>query len=228
MKTLQKLTIMYNAVIQRIKIIYETLGLTQSHFSKQCDLSQSTVNGWYRLNKIPSVDAIKSIVAAYPNISLDWLILGEGDMYNEQNTIMENEVIQRINQMLKEMNISVSELATRIGKPQTTVNNWLIAKRKPQMDFIFQILNSFENVSAEWLLRGEGNMFKSNNNVNNINNSNVVNGNGNSNISQNNGGVVVKKGLSAKLIAALLRGCPKREEQDEMIQELDDFVKNNS
>lgn len=219
---------MYNDVILRIKTVYETLGLKQSHFAKQCDLSQSTVNGWYRLNKIPSVDAIKSIVVAYPNISLDWLILGEGDMYNEQNTTLENAVIQRIKEILKEMNISVSELATRIGKPQTTVNNLLMEKRKPQMDFIFQILNTFEDVSAEWLLRGEGNMFKFNNNVNNVNNSNVVNGNGNSNISQNNGGVVVKKGLSAKLIAALLRGCPKREEQDEMIQELDEFVKNNS
>lgn len=219
---------MYNDVILRIKTVYETLGLKQSHFAKKCDLSQSTVNGWYRLNKMPSVDAIKSIVVAYPNISLDWLILGEGDMYNEQNTTLENAVIQRIKEILKEMNISVSELATRIGKPQTTVNNLLMEKRKPQMDFIFQILNTFEDVSAEWLLRGEGNMFKFNNNVNNVNNSNVVNGNGNSNISQNNGGVVVKKGLSAKLIAALLRGCPKREEQDEMIQELDEFVKYNS
>lgn len=219
---------MYNAVIQRIKIIYETLGLKQSYFAKQCDLSQSTVNGWYRLNKMPTIDAIKSILVAYPNISLDWLILGEGNMYNEQNTTVESAVIQRINQILKEKNISVSELATRIGKPQNTVDSLLMEKRKPQMDFIFQILNTFEDVSAEWLLRGEGNMFKSNNNVNNVNNSNIVNGNGNSNISQNNGGVVVKKGLSAKLIAALLRGCPKREEQDEMIQELDDFVKNNA
>ena len=91
---------MYNDVILRIKTVYETLGLKQSHFAKKCDLSQSTVNGWYRLNKIPSVDAIKSIVSTYPNISLDWLILGEGDMYNEQNTIinssLKNSVLCRI------------------------------------------------------------------------------------------------------------------------------------
>ena len=220
MKTLQKLTIMYNAVIQRIKIIYETLGLTQSHFSKQCNLSQSTVNGWYRLNKIPSVDAIKSIVAAYPNISLDWLILGEGDMYNEQNTIMENAVIQRIKEMLKEMNISVSELATRIGKPQTTVNNWLIAKRKPQMDFIFQILNSFEDVSAEWLLRGEGEMIKNISSNVNAGVNNYIGGNVTSNVS-NVGSDTHKLTWVARMVAAIVRACPDRDVQDKIINEIE-------
>lgn len=211
---------MYNAVIQRIKIIYETLGLTQSHFSKQCNLSQSTVNGWYRLNKIPSVDAIKSIVAAYPNISLDWLILGEGDMYNEQNTIMENAVIQRIKEMLKEMNISVSELATRIGKPQTTVNNWLIAKRKPQMDFIFQILNSFEDVSAEWLLRGEGEMIKNISSNVNAGVNNYIGGNVTSNVS-NVGSDTHKLTWVARMVAAIVRACPDRDVQDKIINEIE-------
>lgn len=217
---------MYNAVIQRIKIIYETLGLTQSHFSKQCNLSQSTVNGWYRLNKIPSVDAIKSIVAAYPNISLDWLILGEGDMYNEQNTTMENEVIQRIKEMLKEMNISVSELATRIGKPQTTVNNWLIAKRKPQMDFIFQILNSFENVSAEWLLRGEGEMIKNNSSNVNAGVNNYIGGNVTSNVS-NVGNDSHKLTWVARMVAAIVRACPDRDVQDKIINEIEKVNMNN-
>ena len=211
---------MYNAVIQRIKIIYETLGLTQSHFSKQCNLSQSTVNGWYRLNKIPSVDAIKSIVAAYPNISLDWLILGEGDMYNEQNTTVESAVIQRINQILKEKNISVSELATRIGKPQTTVNNWLIAKRKPQMDFIFQILNSFEDVSAEWLLRGEGEMIKNNSSNVNAGVNNYIGGNVTSNVS-NVGSDTHKLTWVARMVAAIVRACPDRDVQDKIINEIE-------
>lgn len=217
---------MYNAVIQRIKIVYETLGLTQSHFSKQCNLSQSTVNGWYRLNKIPSVDAIKSIVAVYPNISLDWLILGEGDMYNEQNTTMENEVIQRIKEMLKEMNISVSELATRIGKPQTTVNNWLIAKRKPQMDFIFQILNSFENVSAEWLLRGEGEMIKNNSSNVNAGVNNYIGGNVTSNVS-NVGNDSHKLTWVARMVAAIVRACPDRDVQDKIINEIEKVNMNN-
>lgn len=217
---------MYNAVIQRIKTVYETLGLTQSRFSKQCNLSQSTVNGWYRLNKIPSVDAIKSIVAAYPNISLDWLILGEGDMYNEQNTTMENEVIQRIKEMLKEMNISVSELATRIGKPQTTVNNWLIAKRKPQMDFIFQILNSFENVSAEWLLRGEGEMIKNNSSNVNAGVNNYIGGNVTSNVS-NVGNDSHKLTWVARMVAAIVRACPDRDVQDKIINEIEKVNMNN-
>ena len=217
---------MYNAVIQRIKIIYETLGLTQSHFSKQCNLSQSTVNGWYRLNKIPSVDAIKSIVAVYPNISLDWLILGEGDMYNEQNTIMENAVIQRIKEMLKEMNISVSELATRIGKPQTTVNNWLIAKRKPQMDFIFQILNSFEDVSAEWLLRGEGEMIKNISSNVNAGVNNYIGGNVTSNVS-NVGSDTHKLTWVARMVAAIVRACPDRDVQDKIINEIEKVNMNN-
>lgn len=217
---------MYNAVIQRIKIIYETLGLKQSHFAKQCDLSQSTVNGRYRLNKIPSVDAIKSILVAYPNISLDWLILGEGNMYNEQNTTLENEVIQRIKEMLKEMNISVSELATRIGKPQTTVNNWLIAKRKPQMDFIFQILNSFENVSAEWLLRGEGEMIKNNSSNVNAGVNNYIGGNVTSNVS-NVGNDSHKLTWVARMVAAIVRACPDRDVQDKIINEIEKVNMNN-
>ena len=55
---------------------------------------------------------------------------------------------------------SVREFAELIGVKQVTLNQQLAGDRKLSLDIISSILNSFENISAEWLLRGVGDMYK--------------------------------------------------------------------
>lgn len=68
-------------------------------------------------------------------------------------------MLQRIKHIIEEKAKSVSEFAEIIGIPQTTLNNQLLGKRSLSLDVVISISNSFEDISTDWLLRGEGNMY---------------------------------------------------------------------
>lgn len=72
---------------------------------------------------------------------------------------MKNSVLQRINDIISNYNISKNAFSNKIGMEQTTVNNQLLGKRGISIDLVLSTLNSFPEVSAEWLLRGTGNML---------------------------------------------------------------------
>lgn len=83
-------------------------------------------------------------------------------------------MIERVTDVVKLKAKSVREFAESIGVKQVTLNQQLNGDRKLSLDTISAILNSFEDISAEWLLRGEGEMYKSENKNNNIDESQFV------------------------------------------------------
>lgn len=54
-----------------------------------------------------------------------------------------------------------NSIAKKLGTSQTNVSNYVNKGVKPGWDFIVALLQLFPDVSAEWLLRGEGTMLKS-------------------------------------------------------------------
>lgn len=74
---------------------------------------------------------------------------------------MEEDLIFRIKQIVRERaSGNVSQCARHINIEQTRLNNCLIGKRKPSLDICARILTAFPDISAEWLMRGEGPMHK--------------------------------------------------------------------
>lgn len=55
------------------------------------------------------------------------------------------------------------EFALQVGIKQQTINNYTKGKRTVSLDAIIAILTAYEDVSAEWLLRGKGEMLISDN-----------------------------------------------------------------
>lgn len=133
---------------------------------------------------------------------------------------MESAVIQRVIEFMKFNKLNKTEFSKALNLPQPTVNQWLNFKAKTPLSFIVAMLESFENLSAEWLMRGNGAMIKDD--ANNISSSNIVNGNDNNNINQTCSQSATRK-LSARLIASALRGCKNNEEQEILIKELDEL-----
>jgi transcriptional regulator with XRE-family HTH domain len=68
-------------------------------------------------------------------------------------------MVQRIKAIKDALGISENELARRLGISQSTLNGYTLGKRKPSYDLAESVLNAFSDVSAEWLLRGEGPMY---------------------------------------------------------------------
>lgn len=75
---------------------------------------------------------------------------------------MEDIVIQRVKQIVAKLhNGNVSAFANTIGMNQVTINDYINGKRKPSLALAYNILQVHSEISAEWLMRGEGEMTRS-------------------------------------------------------------------
>lgn len=76
---------------------------------------------------------------------------------------MEEEVIQRVSELMDAIHLKLRTFSQEIGIPESTLKQQLNGKegrgRGVQMAVIAAILNKYQNLSAEWLLRGKGTMF---------------------------------------------------------------------
>lgn len=72
-------------------------------------------------------------------------------------------ILFRINNFRENIKMSKSSLAAAIGIEQTTLNNQFLGKRSLSLDLVINLLNTYSDLSAEWLIRGTGNMLISEN-----------------------------------------------------------------
>lgn len=73
---------------------------------------------------------------------------------------MEDGVKQRIRDVLVKMNSNPTQLAKKYSMNQKTLNNQINSDVQLSASTILLVLSEFDKVSAEWLLRGEGEMIK--------------------------------------------------------------------
>lgn len=57
------------------------------------------------------------------------------------------------------------KFANAVGEKNNTTSNWINPERKIGLDVINKILQAIPNLDANWLLTGEGSMYKDNSNV---------------------------------------------------------------
>lgn len=72
-------------------------------------------------------------------------------------------MIERIKTIISYYSMSDRAFALKCGIKQNTFSNQMNGVRELSLTTVNAILNTFENISAEWLLRGEGNMLLSEN-----------------------------------------------------------------
>lgn len=65
-------------------------------------------------------------------------------------------MIERINKIISTTGLSERAFAAKCGITQQTLNKQLKGEREISLSVISAILNTYTEVSAEWLLRGEG------------------------------------------------------------------------
>ena len=71
---------------------------------------------------------------------------------------MENSVNQRVVIFAKSHNITIKALAASLNINEKTLGHKLSGHSKVDIDTILALLSTFEDLSAEWLLRGIGTM----------------------------------------------------------------------
>ena len=70
------------------------------------------------------------------------------------------EIIDRISEVISSQKTSVRSFAIKCGIKQQTLSSQLNGARELGLSTVTAILTTFADISAEWLLRGEGNMLK--------------------------------------------------------------------
>ena len=66
----------------------------------------------------------------------------------------------RINEVRDHYRLSNRGFAEAVGAKPAATNNYLNGTKEPSLEFVDRILSTYVDVSAEWLLRGVGSIFK--------------------------------------------------------------------
>lgn len=72
---------MENGVKQRIKAVIDEKTNSVYAFSREIGIKQTTISDYLNNGKTPSWAVVRGIIATYSDISVEWLLRGEGPMY---------------------------------------------------------------------------------------------------------------------------------------------------
>ncbi|MFL0089934.1 hypothetical protein V2550_14800, partial [Tenacibaculum maritimum] len=88
---------------ERVLQIPECKGITKQDFFKKIGMSYGNFTGKSKETPLNS-NAISNISSMYPDINLDWLINGNGEMTNSSNLKLKDKSIHNITKILLERN----------------------------------------------------------------------------------------------------------------------------
>ena len=120
---------------QRILFFVEKLGISKRDFYAKIGVSRGTLESKTGITE----DVITKFYTAYPNINIEWLMTGNGDMYLETNNFA---TMQEKEQKIDENNVS-AELS------QSANDQQLIAKLLEQAEEIGRLKERIAQLERE-------------------------------------------------------------------------------
>ena len=69
-------------------------------------------------------------------------------------------MIERLNSLLKYLKLTSSQFADEIRVQRSSISHVISGRNKPGFDFIQKILKRFPEISADWLITGDGEMLR--------------------------------------------------------------------
>jgi len=79
-------------MIKRIKSLISVKNLSPSQFADQLGVQRSSISHILSGRNKPSLDFVLKIVEVYPGVSLNWLLKGEGEMFEQAHKRLEPEM----------------------------------------------------------------------------------------------------------------------------------------
>lgn len=80
-------------------------------------------------------------------------------------------MIDRINLIMRAKNITASQFADEINIQRSGMSHIMSGRNKPSLDFVMRVLNRYPEIDTNWLLFGKGEMYKSANTQETVQNS---------------------------------------------------------
>ncbi len=69
--------------------------------------------------------------------------------------VEQSKIIERIKRIISDSGLSNSSFADKIGVPRSSISHILSGRNNPSLDLIIKILRNFDDINADFLLKGE-------------------------------------------------------------------------
>lgn len=70
--------------------------------------------------------------------------------------ISKKKFAKRLKKIMEYNQLSATAFADKIDVPRSSISHLLSERNKPSLEFVLKVLNTFNEVSFEWLVNGQG------------------------------------------------------------------------
>lgn len=78
-------------IIDRIKLIISLSGLTVNSYAQKIGVNPQTLYK-YIGGRMPAVELLQKILSSYPDVSAEWLLMGEGEMKKQSVELLKEQI----------------------------------------------------------------------------------------------------------------------------------------
>ena len=110
----------------RIFQLMKTLGLTQKEFAAKLCVAEGTLSSIFNGRTKPTNNLVQAVHTFFPEVSINWLMFGEGDMYASASP----EGTEAPAQAGEQPSLSFPEQAPLLSELRDTVKNLNKPKRR--------------------------------------------------------------------------------------------------
>ncbi|MCM1075763.1 MAG: helix-turn-helix domain-containing protein [Bacteroides sp.] len=83
-------------IANRLKEIIDFYKLSTRAFAIQCGITQATLDRQVKGQRGVSVETLIAICNRFPEVSKDWLLVGEGEMFKSKTTDINTERVMKL------------------------------------------------------------------------------------------------------------------------------------
>lgn len=83
---------MYNKeIVDRVKLLIEKSNLSVNAYAQKIGISPQNLYACVR-GRVPSVEILQKILIAFPDVSAEWLLMGEGRINKEDAEFLKEQI----------------------------------------------------------------------------------------------------------------------------------------
>lgn len=102
-------------MLQRLKEIIAKSGLTNNAFAKKCGMNTPTLDRQLKGMRAISLETVMSVLNAFPEISADWLLRGDGTMTKTETPATDVERVMKLVDTITTLQDALNEKSKTIA-----------------------------------------------------------------------------------------------------------------
>lgn len=131
-----------------------------SAFARSIELTQPVYCNYEKGQRRPAFEILEKMARIH-NVNLNWLLTGEGEMFDSPPTkkLRDSELKicfknfgGKLNKLQNENDLSIIEVAEILGISEDDFVDYCLARKKPDLDIVLKIISKFD-VDFDWFLK---------------------------------------------------------------------------